>query len=335
MKPQDRTRTILRSGLDPESKLVAIAIADYLSDDNGRAWPSMSRLSRDTGLTTRTLRRRVAVAVADGWLDTQRRSGDSTRYAVAWSSPALAPVAVTPDSLSTRTACPPGQGVHPTPDTESTHPGQGVHPTPDSLSTEVDQWKWTNDPTIERDHSARTTQPQPEQASMSRPDDLDAAADGYRSGRTGPNLSDPPPPERSGVIAPDGREVPATWAELLRPLALAAMPREASRLGELCRRLRALDADPVDLLRIPADEWRYVRGLGPVDAGRLADLATRAGWPPGLLVVAPIRKMTESEALDAITGEESQRWQDGGCKRDPITGACIVPPLLTLLEGGP
>ena len=169
---------------------------------------------------------------------------------------------------------------------------------------------------------------------MSRPDDLDAATDGYRSGRTGPNLSDPPPPERSGVVAPDGREVPATWAELLRPLALAAMPREASRLGELCRRLRAIDADPVDLLRIPVDEWRYVRGLGPVDAGRLADLATRAGWPPGLLVVAPIRKMTESEALDAITGEESQRWQDAGCKRDPITGACIVPPLLTLLEGG-
>lgn len=179
------------------------------------------------------------------------------------------------------------------------------------------------------------TQPQPEPAPMSRPDDLDAAADGYRSGRTGPNLSDPPPPERSGVIAPDGREVPATWAELLRPLALAAMPRDASRLGELCRRLRAIDADPVDLLRIPVDEWRYVRGLGPVDAGRLADLATRAGWPPGLLVVAPIRKMTESEALDAITGEESQRWQDAGCKRDPITGACIVPPLLTLLEGGP
>ena len=180
-----------------------------------------------------------------------------------------------------------------------------------------------------------STQPQPEPAPMSRPDDLDAAADGYRSGRTGPNLSDPPPPERSGVVAPDGREVPATWAELLRPLALAAMPREASRLGELCRRLRAIDADPVDLLRIPVDEWRYVRGLGPVDAGRLADLATRAGWPPGLLVVAPIRKMTESEALDAITGEESQRWQDAGCKRDPITGACIVPPLLTLLEGGP
>ena len=179
-----------------------------------------------------------------------------------------------------------------------------------------------------------STQPQPEPATMSTRDDLDAATDGYRSGRTGPNLSDPPPPESSGVTAPDGREVPASWALLLRPLTVSALPRDAARIGDLCRRLRAIDADPVDLLRIPADEWRYVRGLGPVDSGRLADLATRAGWPPGLLVVAPIRRMTESEALDAITGEESVRWEDAGCKRDPITGACIVPPLLVLIEGG-
>ena len=141
MKPQDRTRAILRSGLDTEAKIIAIAIADYLSDDAGRAWPAMVTLSRDTGLTTRTLRRRVAAAVAQGWLDTERRAGGSTRYAVAWACPALAPVAVTPDRESPRTGSPPGQGVHPTPDTESTPPGQGVHPTPDRESTEVDQGK--------------------------------------------------------------------------------------------------------------------------------------------------------------------------------------------------
>ena len=329
MKPQDRTRTILRSGLDPESKLVAIAIADYLSADDGAAWPSIGTLAINTGLAESTVRRRIHAAELVGWMSAVRRPGWSCRYTVRWLELPPTPVRLTPLPAGHRRP-----GDTPTPVSVTLHPCQADTPTPVPETPEVDHWKWTNDPTTERDHSARTTQPQPEPAPMSRPDDLDAAADGYRSGRTGPNLSDPPPPERSGVIAPDGREVPATWAELLRPLALAAMPREASRLGELCRRLRALDADPVDLLRIPADEWRYVRGLGPVDAGRLADLATRAGWPPGLLVVAPIRKMTESEALDAITGEESQRWQDGGCKRDPITGACIVPPLLTLLEGG-
>lgn len=184
---------------------------------------------------------------------------------------------------------------------------------------EIPEWQTTS------------TQPQPEPAPMSTSDDLEAAANGYRNGRTAPNLSFPEPTEQSGVCAPDGREVPATWAQLLRPLALAAMPRDAARIGEMCRLMRGLDTDPADMLRIPADEWRYVRGLGLVAAGRLADLATRAGWPPGLLVVAPIRKMTESEALQAITGEESQRWEDAGCRRDPITGACIVPPLLTLL----
>ena len=343
MKPQDRTRTILRCGLDTEAKMIAIAIADYLSDDAGRAWPSMPTLSRDTGLTTRTLRRRVAVAVADGWLDTDRRVGGSTRYGVVWASPAFAPCDVTPDRESPRTGSPPGQGVQGTPDTESAPPGQGVQGTPDRLSTEVDQCEGTTDPTIRRDHtepaavaaSPAPTEPEP----MPTPDDLEATADGYRNGRTTPNLStdtEPDPPH----LAPDGRPVPPTWSALLGPVVQRLPPGEASAVANVIRALRHVpELAPRYLLTVAAEDWKYQKGIGgEARANLLATLSARAGWPPGCLTVAPVRRMTLSEAFDLITGEESQRWEDGGSLRDPITGACIVPPLvapvLTMLPGG-
>jgi hypothetical protein len=56
MKPQDRTRAILRSGLPSTHRLIAIALMDY-ADASDQAWPSVATVARDTGLNERTVRR--------------------------------------------------------------------------------------------------------------------------------------------------------------------------------------------------------------------------------------------------------------------------------------
>lgn len=58
MKPQERIRAILRSGLEPADRLVLVALSTYLSDDDyGWAWPSALTLGTLTGLSERHVRR--------------------------------------------------------------------------------------------------------------------------------------------------------------------------------------------------------------------------------------------------------------------------------------
>jgi hypothetical protein len=129
MKPQDRTRAILRSGLDPESKLVAIAIADYLSADDGVAWPSIGTLAGNTGLAVSTVRRRIHAAELVGWLSADRRPGRSGRYGVRWLELPATPVSVTPLPMGH-----PCQADTPTPVSVTPHPCHADTPTPVRLT---------------------------------------------------------------------------------------------------------------------------------------------------------------------------------------------------------
>jgi len=60
MKPQDRTRAILRSGLTSTQRLVAVAVVDYC-DAADESYPSADTLAHDTGLTERTCRKALLV----------------------------------------------------------------------------------------------------------------------------------------------------------------------------------------------------------------------------------------------------------------------------------
>lgn len=162
---------------------------------------------------------------------------------------------------------------------------------------------------------------------MSRSDDLDATADGYRNGRTTPNLSTDTEPEAL-PLAPDGRPIPPTWSALLGPVVQRLPPGEAGAAANVIRALlRVYELAPRYLLAIPGEDWKYQRGIGgEARANLLADLATRAGWPPGCLAPPPVVRLTEGQALDLLSDDDQLRWLDGGLGRDRITGHCILPP---------
>jgi hypothetical protein len=50
MKPQDRTRAILESRLDIESRMILVVLADHMGRD-GVAWPSAERLAKPGRVT--------------------------------------------------------------------------------------------------------------------------------------------------------------------------------------------------------------------------------------------------------------------------------------------
>lgn len=74
MKPQSRTRTILRSGLTSTQRLVCVAIMDY-ADADDEAYPSASTVAHDTGLTDRTVRKAVKAMLGNGLTIIGYRSG--------------------------------------------------------------------------------------------------------------------------------------------------------------------------------------------------------------------------------------------------------------------
>ena len=86
MNPQDRTRLILHSGLDAESKLIAIAICDHMDSDGHGSWVSMNTgLQMETSLVEKTIRSRVNVAVKVGWLFRDGVRGQTRRdWAIRW-----------------------------------------------------------------------------------------------------------------------------------------------------------------------------------------------------------------------------------------------------------
>ena len=67
MKPQDRTRAILRSGLPSTQRLSLIAVADY-ADQHGECWPSQTTLAMNTGYSRRTIGKALAALIEAGIL---------------------------------------------------------------------------------------------------------------------------------------------------------------------------------------------------------------------------------------------------------------------------
>jgi hypothetical protein len=95
VKPQDRTRAILRSKAEPSMRLLLVAIADHMNDAD-ESWPSPSTMAEETGLAESTVMELVKAAVALGIL--RRWQGDYRWkvMSIAWETlAALTPKAST------------------------------------------------------------------------------------------------------------------------------------------------------------------------------------------------------------------------------------------------
>jgi hypothetical protein len=111
---------IAKSDLPPTARHVALTLSLYMNERGGSAWPSLSTLAGDSGLSTRSIMRAIRVLEREHYLLCEKRPGTSTLYT------ATAPTQVSfDDSLTGVTVSPPSQW-HPTPDTESPHPGHSV-----------------------------------------------------------------------------------------------------------------------------------------------------------------------------------------------------------------
>lgn len=84
MTPQARTRMLRLAQLDAETKLLLMCLADYLAEDDDWAWPAVSTLVLDTGLSERTVQRRLLAAIAGGYLQERTQRGTSSAYRVVW-----------------------------------------------------------------------------------------------------------------------------------------------------------------------------------------------------------------------------------------------------------
>lgn len=85
MKPQDRTRAILRSTLDAESRLVAVALADHM-DAHDEAYPSVGTLAAETALSERTVQSVIAHGLAHGWMVARGANGSRRTLSLVWSA---------------------------------------------------------------------------------------------------------------------------------------------------------------------------------------------------------------------------------------------------------
>lgn len=78
MKPQDRTRAVLRSGLKSGEKLVLVAVCDYCNT-HGESFPSVTTLAADCGMGRSTVLRHLTNLEGRGLAKTVR-IGRSTLY---------------------------------------------------------------------------------------------------------------------------------------------------------------------------------------------------------------------------------------------------------------
>ena len=147
--PQDRTRAILRSGLDAQAKLVAVAISDHLGPQGQPCFPRVATLAEESSLSERTVQDVIRWGAEAGWLLVEERRGMLSRYSIDWTRlagplpdrrsggrrrvPDESPVAdddggANPREGRTPAAGAPLQGSHRC-DPEQ-EPPQGAHPTP-------------------------------------------------------------------------------------------------------------------------------------------------------------------------------------------------------------
>lgn len=82
-KPQDRTRAILRSTLEMEATLIAVAIADHM-DAEGEAWPCVATIAAETRIGERTVRDVITHGLDTGWLAARWRPGRIRVLRIVW-----------------------------------------------------------------------------------------------------------------------------------------------------------------------------------------------------------------------------------------------------------
>jgi predicted Rossmann fold nucleotide-binding protein DprA/Smf involved in DNA uptake len=55
----------------PSTRMVAVALGDYVNTDSSYAWPSVANLARRSGLSTRQVQRCLRQIEKDGWIERQ------------------------------------------------------------------------------------------------------------------------------------------------------------------------------------------------------------------------------------------------------------------------
>lgn len=75
-------RAVKASDMPPTRKLILLALATH-SNKGGRAWPGHALLADECGLSERSIRKHLAAASADGWLECTRRGRNVGRTAGA------------------------------------------------------------------------------------------------------------------------------------------------------------------------------------------------------------------------------------------------------------
>jgi hypothetical protein len=59
----------------PSTRMVAVALGDYVNTDSSYAWPSVANLARRSGISTRQVQRCLRQIERDGWIE--RAAGDN------------------------------------------------------------------------------------------------------------------------------------------------------------------------------------------------------------------------------------------------------------------
>lgn len=104
--------------LSASEKLVLLALADRADNKGRNCWPSVSTLAESTSQTDRTVRRALSSLEQKGHLTRKHREGTSTQYDIHPVANGAVKEALTPDTVSVLTLCPPDT-MSGTPDTVS------------------------------------------------------------------------------------------------------------------------------------------------------------------------------------------------------------------------
>lgn len=250
MRPQDRTRAILRSTLDAESRLVAVALADHM-DAHDEAYPSVATLAAETALAERTVQSVIAHGLAHGWMAARGANGSRRTLSLVWA--ALLTVHPKRDSgarksgnpRTGRTGAPaaPVHGAHPSPARGAPVPPQGAHPRgargapeacTDEATTEAPN-AWGREPTPMPHAPAAPAPLRP----LGRVD----AAPALTLTVSGRTLPTDLPALMSGGRGPDGHEVDGLMS--------------VGRVAVISQLLGAGIEDTATLLTIPAGRLKY------------------------------------------------------------------------------
>jgi biotin operon repressor len=80
MRIFERDRLIWDSPLEAREKFVLLAMALYLNTKTGTCWPGLKRLSDQTGLSEKSIRRAIKTLESIGAIEMTKRASDTGRW---------------------------------------------------------------------------------------------------------------------------------------------------------------------------------------------------------------------------------------------------------------